>query len=93
VAQGAICALEHPAAVGEAFNIASPEPIPYPEAAQVLAEALGQEILEYQAPVCWVYDLDITKARTWIGYDPQWGIREMIQDALAVQAGESDGMS
>ncbi|HEY3398937.1 MAG TPA: NAD(P)-dependent oxidoreductase [Armatimonadota bacterium] len=93
VAAGAICALEHPAAVGEAFNIASPEPIVYPDAAQALSEATGLPVLEWQAPVRWVYDLDISKAKAWIGYRPQWGLREMIADALAVQAGESDGMS
>ena len=92
VARGAICALEHPAAVGEAFNIASPEPITFPLAAHVLAGATGREVLEWQAPVRWLYDLDITKAKAWIGYQPQWGIREMIADALAFQAGETDGM-
>ncbi len=92
VARGAICALEHPAALGEAFNIASPESITYPLAAQVLAEATGQEVLEWQAPVRWLYDLDITKAKAWIGYNPEWGVREMIADALAFQAGETDGM-
>lgn len=92
VARGAICALEHPAAVGEAFNLACAEPIAYPLAAQVLAEATGREMLTWQAPVRWLYDLDITKAKSWIGYQPQWGIREMIADALAFQAGETDGM-
>lgn len=92
VAHGALCALEHPAAVGEAFNLAAPEPIAYPLAAEVLAEATGQELLEWQAPVRWLYDLDISKAKARIGYQPQWGLREMIADALAVQAGEKDGM-
>ncbi len=92
VAHGAICALEHPAAVGEAFNLAAPEPIAYPVAAEILAEATGREIVEWQAPVRWLYDLDISKARSRIGYRPQWGIREMIADALAVRAGERDGM-
>lgn len=93
VAHGAICALEHPAAVGEAFNIACDEPITYPAAAKALAEATGQDLLEWQAPVRWVYDLDVTKAKAWIGYQPRWGIHEMIADAVAVQRGESDGMN
>lgn len=93
VARGAICALEHPAAAGEAFNIAAPQPISFVHGAGVLAEATGREVIEWQAPVRWVFDLDITKARTLIGYEPQWGVEEMIADAIAVQNGESDGMT
>ncbi|NPV08538.1 MAG: NAD(P)-dependent oxidoreductase [Anaerolineae bacterium] len=93
VAHACVCALESPAAVGEAFNAAAPEPIYYTEAAQVLAEALGIPVLEWQVPVRWVFDLSITKAKTLIGYRPRWGIREMVADALAVQKGESDGLS
>jgi nucleoside-diphosphate-sugar epimerase len=92
VAHGAICALTHPAAVGEAFNLAAPAPITYPEAAHALWAATGRSVLEWQAPVRWLYDLDISKAKAWIGYQPKWGIREMIADALAVQRGEKDGM-
>lgn len=91
VAHGAICALEHPAALGEAFNLACPEPITFPLAAEVLSAATGLPVLEWQAPVRWLYDLDISKAKAWIGYRPQWGIREAIADAMLVQAGEKDG--
>ena len=93
VAHGLICALESPAAVGEAFNIAAPEPISYVEAAAILSERTGVPALSWQAPVRWVYDLSIVKARSLIDYRPRWGIREMIDDALAVRRGESDGLS
>ncbi|MHB0878403.1 MAG: NAD-dependent epimerase/dehydratase family protein [Anaerolineae bacterium] len=93
VAHGLICALESPAAVGEAFNVAAPAPISYVEAAEVLAERTGAEPLPWQAPVRWVYDLSIAKAKSLIGYRPRWGIREMVDGALAVRRGESDGMS
>lgn len=92
VAHGLVCALESDAATGEAFNLSAPRPIPYTEAAAVLAELTGVEVLEYCAPVRWVFDLDNTKARTWIGYTPKWGAREMIEDALAFRRGEVDGM-
>lgn len=93
VAHGIVCALESPAAAGEAFNIAAPELIAYPEAAQVLSERTATPSLAWRAPVRWVYDLSITKAKSLIGYRPRWGIREMIAGALAWQRGESDGMS
>ena len=93
VAHGLVCARESDAANGEAFNISAPTPITYAEAAAVMSEVSGMPVLEYRAPVRWVYDCDNTKARTWIGYQPKWGVREMIMDALAIRAGEADGFS
>jgi len=92
VAHGAICALEADGAVGEAFNIAAPRPIPYPEAAQVIAHATGESILEWQTLVRWVFDLDITKAKTMIDYTPKWDIAEMVDSAMKVRAGEPEPM-
>lgn len=91
VALGIVCALEAEAAVGEAFNLSCPRPIPYPEAAAVMAELTRREPLQFRAPARWVFDLDNTKARSWIGFEPRWDLREMIQDALAFRAGETDG--
>ena len=91
VAHGILCALEAEAAVGEVFNLSCPRPIPYTEAAATLAELTGAEPLEYRAPVRWVFDLDNTKARSLIGYRPEWDIEPLLRDALAVRAGESDG--
>lgn len=91
VAHGCICALESEAAVGEIFNVSAPRPITYDEAAKVMSEVTGQPILEWQVPVRWQYDLDNTKARCWIGYQPEWGIKEMVDSALAIQRGETDG--
>ena len=93
VAHGIVCALEADAAVGEVFNISAPRPITYPEAAAIMAEVTGMEVLEYRAPVRWVFDLDNTKAKTQIGYRPRWGIREMIEDAMSFRAGKTDGLS
>lgn len=93
VAHACVCALESPAAVGEAFNAAAPEPIYYPEAAEVLSEVTGLPVFKWQVPVRWVFDLTIAKAKTLIGYRPRWGIREMVADAVKFRKGESDGMS
>jgi len=93
VAHCLVCALESPAAVGEAFNVSAPEPITYAEAAEVLAEETGSPVFRCQVPARWVFDLANTKAKAWIGYRPRWGIREMVRDALAFRAGEADGMN
>jgi UDP-glucose 4-epimerase len=93
VAHGLICAMISEAAVGEAFNISAPTPITYTEGAAVMSEVTGMPILNYRAPVRWVYDCDNTKARSWIGYQPRWGVREMIMDALAIRTGDTDGFA
>lgn len=91
VAHGLICAMTSDAAVGEAFNISAPTPITYAEGAAVMSEVTGMPVLNYRAPVRWVYDCENSKARGWIGYEPRWGVREMIMDALAIRAGDADG--
>lgn len=87
VAHGCICALEHPNAVGETFNVSAPEPISFLEAAEYLAEKTGQEVWPWKTTKRWVFDLDNRKAKRLIGYNPKWGIKAMIDSALAYQAG------
>ncbi len=83
VAQGCICALEHPAAIGEAFNISGPRTVSFKEATQIISEATSQMVVRWKVPVRWVFDLDNTKARTLIGYKPQWDISDMVRSAIA----------
>ncbi len=85
VALGCLCALEHPAAVDEAFNISGPRPVAFSEAAALIAEATGKPIVQWQVPVRWVFDLDNTKAKRLIGYRPQWDIDAMVKSALVFQ--------
>lgn len=89
VAHGCICALESSAAIGDIFNLSAPKPIVFGEAAEVIARATGQKILRWTVPVRWIYDLDNTKARTRIGYQPKWGIEEMVASALSVHRGDT----
>src|SRR5262249_40451047 len=92
VAHGILCALESSAAVGETFNLSSPRAVPYPEAASILANLTGVSMVPYRAPVRLLFDLDSTKARKSIGYTPRWDIQNMLEDALAFQRGETDGL-
>ena len=83
VAHGCICALENDAAVGEAFNISAPRAIAFDEATRIISEATGQRVVEWRVPVRWVFDLDNTKAKSRIGYRPQFDIEQMVASALA----------
>ena len=90
VAQGCVLAMENEAAAGEVFNVSAPKPIPFDEAARLISELTGEPVVEWKAPVRWVFDLDNTKARRMIGYSPRWGIREMVESALRFREGEED---
>ncbi len=91
VAYACICAIESNTDPGSVFNISAPEPIPFPQAAEILSEISGITVLNWQLPVRWVYDLNNIRARYAINYQPKWGIKEMIDSAMAVKRGESDG--
>lgn len=89
VAHACLCALEHPAAVGEAFNAALPRPFTYPEVAEYLGSKTGQDVLEATVPVRFVYWSDVRKAKSMIGYDPPGDLARVFDTALADQAGEN----
>ena len=91
VAHGLVCALEIPGAVGESFNLGAPGTFLSPEGAKRLAEITGRKLLEIRLPVQWRYDHDITKAKSWIGYQPKGDLKTMMASAKAVEAGESQG--
>ena len=87
-ARACVCALDHPAAVGEAFNAPIYRPMAFPDVAAYLAEKTGIPPLKVEAPVQWIYWSDNSKARTLIGYDPQCTLENIFDTALADQAGE-----
>ncbi len=92
VAAGIVRTLESESAVGETLNLSGARPVPYPEAAAIVAELTGATPLHFRAAARWVYDLDDRKARTVVGYAPAWDLREMIEGALAFRSGRVDGL-
>lgn len=92
VAHACVCAIESKTDAGLAFNVSAPEPIPFTQAAQIISEITNIPVLNWQTSVRWMYDLNNIRARYAINYQPKWGIKEMVNSALAVQKGESDGL-
>ena len=90
IAHCIVCALRSPDAVGESFNGGAPAPFTYPEGARLLGEIRRREPLEAVVPVRWMYDHDITKAKTLIGYRPKGDLDTMMASAAAFEAGEPD---
>jgi nucleoside-diphosphate-sugar epimerase len=89
VAGGAVAALEHPAAVGETFNIAVPRPFPFGEVAGYLAERTGEPYVTFEAPVRWVYWSDTRKVRRLIDFTPRCDLPVVFDTALADARGEA----
>ena len=90
IAHCMVCALRSPDAVGESFNGGAPAPFTFPEGARLLVEITGRKPLEVTVPVRWMYDHDITKAKSLIGYRPKGNLETMMASAAASEAGEPD---
>jgi len=54
--------------------------------------ALGRACVQVRLPVLWDVEFDISRARSVLGYDPQYDYRRMIDDALAFRRGEDTGV-
>ena len=89
VAHACLCALEHPAAVGEAFNAATPRPFTFSEVADYVASKTGEGVLEATVPVRFVYWSDVQKAKSLIGFSPKGDLERVFDTALAHRAGET----
>ena len=90
IAHCMVCALRSPDAVGESFNGGAPAPFTFPKGARLLGKITGREPLEVMVPVRWMYDHDITKAKSLIGYRPKGDLETMMASAAASEAGEPD---
>ena len=89
IVHGCLCALDKPAAIGETFQLGGPRAFTTDEVAPYLSEALKIPYIDVRVsgkPT--FYEYDLTKARTLIGFDPQYDIFRMIDDALAFRRGE-----
>jgi UDP-glucose 4-epimerase len=76
-------ALEHPAAVGETFNIGPAGSFDFDEAVAHLARATGLDVVPVRLhTVAYRYDTSVAKAASLLGYAPRHTIFGMIDDAV-----------
>ena len=83
VVQGILFSIGNPAAVGGAFTITGPAPFSYGELARYISEKLNLPIVEFELEGFCDFQHTIAKARSMLGYDPQYGILKIIDDAIA----------
>ncbi len=89
VVAGTIQALESEQAIGEAFNMTGAPPMTYPQAARLLADATGRPYREVRLPFYRGATASTAKARSMLGYSPQYSFDKMVETALAHQRGEA----
>jgi len=75
--------LGNPSAAGEDFNIAAPAAFEYRVACEYLSEKLGIPVIEIACPGYHSFEIDISKARSVLGYAPENDIFKMIDRAVA----------
>lgn len=84
--------LEHPAASGEAFNVASPEPIRYDAAGPHLARTLGKRYVEVAMPTRMSVHVSTARARALLGWQPRYDWFTSVDDAARMERGEDIGV-
>jgi nucleoside-diphosphate-sugar epimerase len=75
-------ALDNPSAMGQTFNIAGPSPFDYRVAAEYLSNRLGAPVAELRCPQYHPFEINITRARTVLGYAPENDFFRMADRAI-----------
>jgi UDP-glucose 4-epimerase len=85
---GILLTLEKDSATGEAFNLAGPAPIYFPEIVPYISKKTGIPYVTVTLP--WEQrncELSIAKAKSLLGYNPQYDAFKMVDSAILFQKG------
>ena len=88
IALGLTLGLEREEAVGEEFNLGGAAIIEWGEAVPWLAERYGTGYADARLPSANYFTLDLTKIRTFLGYEPQHDFKSVVETAEAIRRGE-----
>ena len=80
--KGVLLAIGNPSSIGHAFTITGPSPFSYGFASQYISERLNLPIIELEYDGFHDFTHNITKARSIIGYNPEYDITRIIDDAI-----------
>ena len=83
VVQAFIIALGNPQAIGETFNIAAPAPFSYDVLSGYVSKKLGIPAVTFQFDGAYDFSIDISKARSVLGYRPAGDVFQMVDAAVA----------
>lgn len=82
VVQGVLLTIGNPSAIGEAFTITGPSPFSYGFASEYISKKLNLPIVEFEYDGFYDFTHSIAKARSVLGYNPQYDIVKIIDDAI-----------
>ena len=77
--------LDNPSALNQTFNIAGPAPFDYRVAAEYLSRQLKIPTVELRCPDYHPFEINITRARSVLGYAPTHDIFRMADLAIAAR--------
>ncbi len=83
VVQAFMRALGNPAAAGQTFNIAGPAAFSYATLAGDIGNKLGMPVVSLQSEMGHDFSIDINKARSILGYEPEMDVFRMVDEARA----------
>ena len=86
---GTLLALESDNAIGEVFNMVGPVPVIYTRAARLIADNTDRPYVDVKMPFYWGPHVSNEKARTMLGYNPQYSFDKMVETAVAYQRGDA----
>ncbi len=88
IADGLALAIEHDAAVGEIFNLAGAAIFDWSEIAPLLAERHNLPVAEARAPFNNYFELDLSKIKAKLGFQPRHDFHSILSTAEALRRGE-----
>lgn len=80
--QGVLLAIGNPSAIGEAFTITGPSPFSYGFAAEYVSKKLNLPVVEFEYDKFYDFTHNISKARSILGYNPEYDIVRIIESAI-----------
>src|SRR5690606_12775639 len=72
----------NPVTIGDSFNIAAPSPFSYDTAAAYVSERTGIPTVRISSPNYHSFEINITRARSVLGYAPEYDIFAIVDRAL-----------
>lgn len=81
-AQGTFLAIDRESAANQAFNIAGPAPWTYSSVSPVVARRLNRATAAGRCRGLYSYELNIHRAKAMLGYQPAFGILDVLEEAF-----------
>jgi len=83
VVRAFIIALGNPQALGQTFNCAAPAPFSYDVLSEYISEKLKIPAVNFELDGAYDFSIDISKARSVLGYHPEYDVFRMVDAAVA----------